>query len=54
VFVKKTIADLMQTDHSLHELRFKRVVMTVAYFPLLLPLNYAMWRTQLTWSISRV
>ena len=40
VFVKKIIADL-QTDHSLHELtlRLKRVVMIVAYFPLLLPLN---------------
>ena len=28
--------------------------MIVAYLPLLLPLHYAMWRTQLSWSISRV
>jgi len=28
--------------------------MIVAYLPLLLPLHYAMGRTQLTWSISRV
>ena len=28
--------------------------MIVAYLPLLLPLHYAMWSTQLTWSISRV
>ena len=28
--------------------------MIVAYLPLLLPLHYTMWRTQLTWSISRV
>ena len=28
--------------------------MIVAYLPLLLPLHYAMGRTQLTWSISSV